>query len=329
MAYTKEYLLDKLKELWKKHGKIQGILIDSEHNFPTRKCYTKAFGSLQNACKLIGYNDYKKLKFDINDAQKVLDERNGHFTLLTFNGMSNKSLIQCKECRTIYNIIPDSLLRNKTSEHFGCVNCNVEKYKNAQAIKIIKETPIQLSLKEIQEKYPRKNGYGYIYEIFNSINNKRYIGSTINPYGRWKEHINAAFTESNSSYNYPLQSALRKYGVDNFIFHILYSDIPINDLADKEKEMIINRNTFINDGWGYNQTLETECALRDNYIKPNGTQCALIDNDGNIVMRFNSYHEAARILFNNKNSASKICAVCHGKRKTHHKMKFINIKGSD
>lgn len=123
-TYTDKYLLEKLKELWDKYGKIQTKLIDKEPNFPTRKCYTRAFGSLENACKLIGYNEYKKHKFTMADAQKVLDERNGYFKLLTFNGMRNKCLVQCKECGTVDEIIPDSLLRNKTDEYFGCKVCN-------------------------------------------------------------------------------------------------------------------------------------------------------------------------------------------------------------
>lgn len=324
--YTEEYLLEKLKSLWLKHGKIQGVLIDKEPDFPTRKCYVDAFGSLENACKLIGYNDYKKGKYTIDDAQKVLDERNGHFDLLDFNGMRNKATIQCRECKNIFLARPDNLLRNKNNEHYGCASCNNKKYKNAAALEIIKKTPIRLSLEEIKNNYPVKDNIGYVYEIYNLTNHKKYIGSTINPYNRWKQHINSAFNNDSLSYNYPLQLAIRKYGVDNFSFNILYMDVPLNDLPEKEKEMIIAHNTCANSGWGYNQTIETECALRDENVKNiNGTPCALVDEDNNILKKFNSYHEASRMLFGDNNSASKICAVCHGKRKSYHKMKFINI----
>ena len=145
MAYTKEYLLNKLNELWKKYGIIQTKLIDSEPNFPTRKCYTRVFGSLEKACLLIGYKDYHKRTFNIEDAQKVLDKRNGYFTLLTFNGMGNKCSVQCKKCETIYELVPDSLIRNKTDEHFGCKNCNLStffeklKHNNLKPIKQVGE----------------------------------------------------------------------------------------------------------------------------------------------------------------------------------------------
>ena len=328
-AYTDEYLLEKLKELWDKYGKIQAKLIDKEPNFPTRKCYIRAFGSLENACKLIGYNEYKKHKFTMIDAQKVLDERNGHFKLLTFNGMANKCVIQCKECGTVDEIVPDSLLRNKTDEYFGCKVCNQKQRQHVLAIQAIQEKPVQQTLKEIRKYYPRKNNYGYVYEVFNLINNKKYIGSTIDPYNRWKNHIWAAFVENDPSYNYPLQAAIRKYGIENFVFHIICYNVPIANLAHEEQKMIIKHRTLANNGWGYNQTLETECALRDQNIKYKGNFCALIDDDNNILMTFNSYHDAARVLFNNDNAATKICEVCHGRRNTYRGMKFRDIERSD
>lgn len=324
MAYSKEYLVEKLKWLLDKYGKIQTKLIDEEPDFPNRKSYIRVFGSIENACKAIGYDEYQKHKFDIIDAQRILDERNGHFVLLNFSGMRNKCLMQCKDCDAIDYIVPDSVLRGKTEEHFGCKVCNSKKCKNILAIDAIKDTTEKLSLKEIQKQYPRKDGYGYIYEILNLINNKKYIGSTINPCDRWKDHIWAAFAEGNPSYNYPLQSALRKYGTDNFIFHIIHT-VPIDDMANKERESIIERNTLANGGWGYNQTLETKCALRDGSIKPKGTSCALIDNDNNIIMKFDSYHDAARILFGNAEIATSICAVCNGRLKSYRKKKFIKL----
>lgn len=329
MAYSKEYLLEQLKLLLDKYGKIQTKLIDKEPNFPSRHAFVRVFGSIEKACEEIGYYKYQKGTFDISDAQKILDERNGHFILLNFNGMRNKCLVQCKECGIIEEIAPDSLLRNKTDEYFGCRSCNNKKCKNAHAISIVQSAPVKLTLEEIHTKYPRKDGYGYVYEVFNLVNNKRYIGSTIDPVKRWKEHIWAAFSESDLSYNYPLQSAIRKYNVDNFVFHILCEDVLLNDLANKEREMILKYHTYGSGRHGYNQTLETECALRDNTIKPKGTKCALIDNNGSIVIQFESYHDAARKLFNNEECATQICAVCNGRRQKYHKMKFIKLEGDD
>lgn len=315
--YTRDYLLEKLNELFIKYGEIKTKFIDKEPNFPTRKCFVREFGSIKNACELIGYTEYSNKTFNIYDAQRILDERNGHFDLLTFNGMRNKASIRCRECGTVDNISPDSLLRNKTDKYFGCKSCNKKLCKSNIAIQIIEDNPMQYSIKVLQEKYPEREGYGYVYEVLNLVNQKKYIGSTKSPFKRWIEHLRAAFTEDNPSYNYPLQSAIRKYTVDKFVFHVLYTNIPNEQLSDKERDTIIERNTLSNIGWGYNQTLETSCALRDNFeSKSKRCKCALVDSDDNIVEIFDSYHSASRNVFGDKNKASHIRQVCKGDRNT-------------
>ena len=62
----------------------------------------------------------------------------------------------------------------------------------------------------------------YIYCFTNLINNKKYIGSTTqNPNIRFNQHIYNATHENAHQYNYPLYSAMRKYGLKNFTFEIL------------------------------------------------------------------------------------------------------------
>ena len=56
---------------------------------------------------------------------------------------------------------------------------------------------------------------GYIYKITNTINQKSYIGKTINSIAeRWKEHKK----DSKRSYckDRPLYRAMNKYGIENF-----------------------------------------------------------------------------------------------------------------
>jgi len=52
----------------------------------------------------------------------------------------------------------------------------------------------------------------YIYVIINKVNNKIYVGQTINIYARWLKHISC----SRDVYNHPLYNSMRKYGIDNF-----------------------------------------------------------------------------------------------------------------
>lgn len=60
-----------------------------------------------------------------------------------------------------------------------------------------------------------------IYKITNKINGHCYIGQSIDIQRRWACHKNSAIREKSSSHNYPLQKAIRKYGIDNFELEIL------------------------------------------------------------------------------------------------------------
>ena len=125
VKYTKKDLIDKLQGLYEKYREpITNKMIDNEANFPTRKSFKRLFGSWQNACEEanVPFNN-KKNKFDINDAQKELDKRNGNFILLEFHGMRNKNKIMCKKCRYIWDVETDSLLDNNNDSK--CYNVNI------------------------------------------------------------------------------------------------------------------------------------------------------------------------------------------------------------
>lgn len=153
-----------------------------------------------------------------------------------------------------------------------------------------------------------------VYKITNNINNKAYIGSSIRVQHRWKEEINSAFNKNSSSYYYPLSCAFRKYGLDNFSFEIIKDDFNSKEEMEQyEKEMIIKYNSLNN---GYNQTLYTECALRDPKIKQQcvekfGRKCALVDKNDNIIEKYNSLQEAGKINFG-ENTGSNVKKICEG-----------------
>ena len=77
---------------------------------------------------------------------------------------------------------------------------------------------------------------GIIYCFTNLINNKKYIGQSINDDdSRYNNHKNAYHSEKNREYNSPLHRAMRKYGFNNFSYEILVKDIDdINVLNDLE-----------------------------------------------------------------------------------------------
>ena len=68
-----------------------------------------------------------------------------------------------------------------------------------------------------------------IYYIINLISKRKYIGSSINLYKRWKEH-------SRKTSNRELANDILKFGKENFIFKIVdyYETISVEELLKKE-----------------------------------------------------------------------------------------------
>ena len=153
-----------------------------------------------------------------------------------------------------------------------------------------------------------------VYKITNLINNKCYIGSSIDVERRWKEHINCSKRKNDLKYNYPLYAAFRKYGINNFNFEVIKDDFEsIEEMQEYEKEAILNFNSYLN---GYNQTLKTtksELCLENlkKYLEKISCKCAKIDKNGNILEEYISYHDAAR-KNNLQGKESHIRKVCKG-----------------
>lgn len=91
---------------------------------------------------------------------------------------------------------------------------------------------------------------GYIYRIYNDINDKSYIGLTTNTVEtRWKKHLsNSAFVK------YHLYDAMRLYGVEHFFIETL-EKVDDKNLAIREQYWIQKYDSFNN---GYNETLGGE-----------------------------------------------------------------------
>ena len=90
---------------------------------------------------------------------------------------------------------------------------------------------------------------GYIYYISNSINDKLYIGKTIETLEeRFKEHCRASRRQSCEKR--PLYRAMRKYGVDKFSIHLI-EIVNVSNLSDREIYWIDYYDSYHN---GYNAT---------------------------------------------------------------------------
>ena len=103
-----------------------------------------------------------------------------------------------------------------------------------------------------------------IYKIINKINNKIYIGQSINLIERFKQHRRSL----NKYFKYPLYNAFRKYGIENFEFSIIEEVINIRDLDAREQYWLDHYQSYLPEkGYnlsptasstkGYKSTLET------------------------------------------------------------------------
>lgn len=88
---------------------------------------------------------------------------------------------------------------------------------------------------------------GYIYKIYNDINDKIYVGKTCSTIAeRWSKHL-YAYTR----YDWHLYRAMRKYGVENFHIEAI-EECTNENLDEKEKYWIKYYNSFEK---GYNMTI--------------------------------------------------------------------------
>lgn len=84
---------------------------------------------------------------------------------------------------------------------------------------------------------------GYIYKIRNRIDNKIYVGQTIQDVeARWKDHLKKG---SNCRY---LKSAINKYGLDNFEFKLVCITFD-NQLDNMEIKYIEQYNSLVPNGY--------------------------------------------------------------------------------
>ena len=91
----------------------------------------------------------------------------------------------------------------------------------------------------------------YVYEIVNNVNQKKYIGITNCIEERFKYHKQRYLHEK--EFDKVLYRAIRKHGIDNFTFNIIYSDLSENEAKEAEVRLIKEHCTLSHEN-GYNVT---------------------------------------------------------------------------
>ena len=82
---------------------------------------------------------------------------------------------------------------------------------------------------------------GIIYGWYNTLTDMWYIGQTIDEKRRFKTHIDYAINKKD---NNRFHNALRKYGLDNFIYCVLEDNVLKENLNMKEADWIEYYDSF-------------------------------------------------------------------------------------
>ena len=139
---------------------------------------------------------------------------------------------------------------------------------------------------------------GSIYIIRNSINNKVYIGqTTIGVSERFKAHIKPSTIKKRGTYK--IYNAIQKYGIDNFYVQTLESDIPIEELDNKEIAYISQYDSYRN---GYNTTQGGD-----------GRMIAKIEDEAKLLVLFNQGLTAEELANEFNCSKATILRTLHKK----------------
>lgn len=164
--------------------------------------------------------------------------------------------------------------------------------------------------------------YNGIYKITNKLTNKIYIGQSRNITNRWQEHIDSAFDNSRPSYNYPLQKDIREYGISNFYFEILETDIYDQDTLNLKEFEYIKYYDSYNKGYNQNSGIGPEKIE----IKKTWTQKE-VESLKNLIKKGLSYEEIGKQLNRSEKSINtKASRLKIGPRAEHSWTPEINKK---
>lgn len=105
---------------------------------------------------------------------------------------------------------------------------------------------------------------GFIYQVENIINHKKYIGQTTlkNPHKRFVQHLCCA-RHNEKKYHYRIYEAIRKHGEQNFSFSII-EEVSNEKLDEREKYWIAYYDTYRK---GYNMTYGGKAMIKHKYCK--------------------------------------------------------------
>jgi group I intron endonuclease len=155
-----------------------------------------------------------------------------------------------------------------------------------------------------------------IYKITNTINNKSYVGSSVDVYQRGCTYKH--LIKRKKLHNKHLQSSIEKYGYDNFKFELLYKcekDISILDLHELEQDYInkinpeYNKRTIVDTNQLLSHSQQTKDKISKslkesfkngskiiNRIQEHNIKVSLFDLEGNHIKDFPGLSHCAEFI---------------------------------
>lgn len=134
-----------------------------------------------------------------------------------------------------------------------------------------------------------------IYKITNLVNNKIYIGQTINYDERVRHHKQIAFRENSKERDKPLYRAIRKYGVDNFKFEIIDEASNIDELNAKEIHWIAYYDCCVDGNKGYNLDKGGKNGLKSEETKRKISEAQKGEKNWSYGLRGSDCHNAKKV----------------------------------
>lgn len=174
-------------------------------------------------------------------------------------------------------------------------------------------------------EYKKTEKISCVYQIYNKITKKSYIGSTVNLQDRLRRHYYAL--THNLHHSQKLQRSFNKYNINTFEINILeqYTNIDKEDLANNELYYIKKLDTY---NKGYNMIencklyskFKLSASAIENRRKKSFKPVIALTLDGMFVKEYSSVSEAANDLNDQTTNISQAC-----KSNTHSVKGFIFV----
>lgn len=153
-----------------------------------------------------------------------------------------------------------------------------------------------------------------IYKITNLVNNKVYIGQSVNINGaRFYAHL--YLLRNGIHYNSYLQHAWNKYGEDNFEFRVI-EECAIENLDDRERYYILEHKSYLPE-FGYNLTMGGQGA--QGHVPTESTRKKMSESHMGLLGTPESKRKQSKALSGENNPMFGRCGALnpmYGKEKT-------------